>query len=195
MHPDLAALETRWQEHLDAARFGDLKAQQTLGLDIYAETIEWQRTQDPVYLESVGKRHRDGARHWTGRSVAELTAGATARGAPDRTDWQGRTRMLNNAAKRALPLANLGLHHSPAASQNWYAPPSEMLPEALRFAWLAFWLHAALALENLTPQHLDELSELVERQAPYFSTEPAGTSVELPPSPAESPASELGPGN
>jgi hypothetical protein len=173
VHPEAAALEARWQEHLDAVRSGDFKTQQSLGLDIDVQTIEWQRAQDRAYLEHIGNRHRDGANHWTGKSVIELLAGAAAQGAPDREDWDGRTRLLSRATKRALPLANLGLHHSPAASQNWYAPPDELLPEALRFAWLAFALHATLAVEDLAPQQLGDLRALIDRQGQTFSTEPS----------------------
>jgi hypothetical protein len=171
VHADPVTLETRWQEHLDAARFGDFKTQQALELDIDAETIEWQLAQDPAYLEHVSNRHRDGANHWTGKSVTKLVAEASAQGAPARRDWDGRTRLLSRATSRVLRLANLGLHHSPAACQNWYAAPNELLPEALRFAWLAFSLHATLALEDLAPQHVDQLRALIDRQGHIFSTE------------------------
>ena len=63
---------------------------------------------------------------------------------------------------------SLGLHHSPAASQNWYAPAEEMLPDPLRVAWLAFGLHVRLALEFFSPDRLDRLADLLERQAPAF---------------------------
>jgi hypothetical protein len=168
VHPELNALETRWDEHLLAAHVGDIQTQQKLGLDLDPQTIRWQRDQDPVELARVGERYRFGRNHWTGKSPEKLAA-AAARTSPSRTDWDSRVRALEQATKRFAPLASLGIHHSPSASQNWYAHPSELLPDALRFAWRAFSLHAILALEELAPTHSDELSKLIERQAPRFS--------------------------
>jgi hypothetical protein len=168
VHPDLEALKARWSEHLDAAAFGDLKAQQELDLDIDPRTMTWHASKDPRYLDSVAQRHRDGTRHWTGKSIAELVSGAAARGAPERNNWVERTRQLVAANRRMQLIVNLGVHHSPAASQNWYAPPSEMLPDGLRVAWLVFGLHAALAVEDLAPERFGELRELLERQAAHF---------------------------
>jgi hypothetical protein len=72
--------------------------------------------------------------------------------------------------KRMLVLMGLGLHHSPAASQNWYAPPHELLPDALRVAWLAFGLHAALAIELLAPDAFDALDSLLDHRQTAFHT-------------------------
>jgi Family of unknown function (DUF5677) len=79
VHPDLEALTARWSEHLDAAVFGDLKAQQELDLDIDPNTIIWHASKDQRYLDSVAHRHRDGTRHWTGKSITELIRRALSR--------------------------------------------------------------------------------------------------------------------
>jgi hypothetical protein len=172
VHPDLEALKARWSEHLDAAVFGDLKAQQELNLDIDPNTIIWHASKDQRYLDSVAHRHRDGTRHWTGKSITELIRGSAAQGAPGRNNWPERTHQLSTANRRMQLIVNLGVHHSPAASQNWYAPPSEMLPDGLRVAWLVFGLHAAVAMEDLVPARFGELRELLERQAAHFWMEP-----------------------
>lgn len=168
VHPHLAALETRWTEHLDAARFGDFKAQQELHLDIDSMTAAWVASSNLEYLKEVARRHRDGTSHWTGKSIAALLAGAAGRAAPDRNNWGDRARQLMSANRRMQLIVNLGVHHSPAASQNWYAPPSEMLPDGLRTAWLVFGLHAALAVEELVPERFADLQQLLERQAKHF---------------------------
>lgn len=168
VHPRLESLEVRWREHLDAAAFGDLKAQQELGLDIDPRTATWHASKDSEYLKGVAHRHRNGTNHWTGKSIAELVRGAAAQGAPRRNNWAERTRLLVAANRRMQLIVNLGVHHSPASSQNWYAPPSEMLPDGLRVAWLVFGLHAAVALEDLVPERFGELRELLERQAEHF---------------------------
>lgn len=163
-------MKRRWSEHLDAARFGDLKAQQALGLEVDEQTDQWQATQDPTYLEHVSRRHRDGAVHWTGKSIAELVTAAENRGGSGREDWTERTRLLGAAQQRMLRVVSLGLHHSPSASQNWYARPHEMLLDPLRVAWIVFGLHARLGLEHFALEYLDTLGDLLARQAPAFSS-------------------------
>ncbi|HEX8118282.1 MAG TPA: DUF5677 domain-containing protein [Pyrinomonadaceae bacterium] len=168
-HPDPGALEARWTEHLDASRLGDYTAQQELGLDVDEALARWHAAQDPAYLDRVGHRFGNGAYHWTGKSVAQMIAGAAGRGS-NRGDWAERTQRLDKVQTRANRLVGLGLHHSPAASQNWYAPPEEMLPDALRFAWLMFGLHAYLLLEDFAPEHLKALDEMLVRQSGDFTT-------------------------
>jgi hypothetical protein len=166
-HSDVDALRAKWAEHLDASKLGDYKAQLELGLDVDRALAEWHRAQDLEYLERVGHRFGYGAHHWTRKSIAELTAGAAARGST-RDEWAERTHLLDTVQKRMNRLVGLGLHHSPAASQNWYAPPEEMLPDALRTAWLIFGLHVRLSLEEFAPEHLDELDAMLVRQSIHF---------------------------
>ena len=73
------------------------------------------------------------------------------------------------------PLISAGVHHSPAGSQNWYASADELLPDALRVAWVAFGLHSAVALEDLAAECCGELRELINRQAEGFVHAPAAT--------------------
>jgi hypothetical protein len=174
VHPDPDGLEARWRQHLLATHLSDIQTQEELGLELDPETTRWQREQDPVELGLISDPSKLARAHWTAKSPEKLATGAGARAAPSRTDWAARTRELARATTRFAPLANLGIHHSPSASQNWYAPASELLPDALRFAWRAFSLHAILALEDLAPAHVSELLDLMEHQAPEFSQPPAG---------------------
>jgi hypothetical protein len=169
VHPEPDVLEARWRRHLLATHLSDIKTQGELDLALDPETIRWRKEQDPSELDSIDDPRRIARDHWTGKSLAELTGGAAARGAASRSDWQPRARALQRATARFAPLASLGIHHSPSASQNWYAPPSDLLPEALRIAWHAFSLHAILALEDLAPTHLEDLARLIDDQAPEFS--------------------------
>jgi hypothetical protein len=173
VHPDQKALEKRWRRHLLATHLSDIQTQEELGLDLDPETIRWRKEQDAAELNSIDDPRKLARDHWTGKSLSELTSGAAARGAASRADWQARARALQRATARFAPLASLGVHHSPSASQNWYAPPSNLLPEALRIAWRAFSLHAILALEDLAPAHLDDLAELIDEQATEFWQPPA----------------------
>lgn len=169
VHPDPDALEARWRKHLLATHISDIQTQEELDLGLDHETVRWQCEQDPDELASIKDPRRLARAHWTGKSPVKLAAGAADRPAPSRTDWHARARELSRATVRFAPLANLGVHHSPSASQNRYTPPSELLPDALRFAWRAFSLHAILALEDLAPEHLDALAQLLDLQAPEFS--------------------------
>ena len=169
VHPDPDALEARWRRHLLATHLSDIQTQEELDLGLDPETVRWQREQDPGELASIEDPRKLARAHWTGKSPVKLASGAADRPAPSRTDWDARARELSGATARFVPLANLGVHHSPSASQNWYAPPSELLPDALRFAWRAFSLHAILAFEDLAPAHLDALAQLLDLQAPEFS--------------------------
>jgi hypothetical protein len=171
VHPTLEALERRWDEHLVAARYGDIKAQRELGIDVDVVSAAWLAELDEEAVARTAKRHRDGASHWTGKSVAELAAGAAARTAPHRRGWARRTGILSATVGRMQGLVSTALHHSPAASQNWYSPSAELLPDGLRVGWLAFGLHAAVALEDLAPKRFDDLCELIQRQAEHFWTE------------------------
>jgi hypothetical protein len=177
VHPQLDTLEVRWQEHLDAAILGDLKNQEDLDLELDPVTLDWKAKQDPGYLDHVAHRHGHGTYHWTGKSITQLVTGAAARGAPKRVGWDDRTKQLVSANRRMQLIVNLGTHHSPAASQNWYAPPDEMLPDGLRAAWLLFWLHAVVAIEELAPERLDDLRDLLERQADHFWMGPPASSL------------------
>jgi hypothetical protein len=170
-HPDVDALRRRWTEHLDATRFGDLRTQEELGLEVDAEARAWHQDQDPDYLEQVAQRHRSGSNHWTGKALAELVAGAAGRGGSTREDWDARTAMLHSLCKRMNLAVSLALHHSPAGSQNWYAVPGELLGDSLKVAWLAFGLHLMLVLEDFAPQHWAALDELLARQRDDFTAE------------------------
>jgi hypothetical protein len=173
VHPDLRVLEARWSEHLSAMRYGDIKAQRELGLEVDDVNAAWLVEQDEESVRRVAERHRFGAAHWTGKSVKDLVDGAAARSAPGRDDWAGRTHMLASTLRRMQPLISAGVHHSPAGSQNWYASANELFPDALRVASLAFGLHAAVALEDLAVERFGELQELINRQAENFVHAPA----------------------
>jgi hypothetical protein len=99
-----------------------------------------------------------------------MTASSAARGS-HRDEWDDRARLLDNVQKRMNRVVGLGLHHSPAAAQNWYAQPEEMLSDALRTAWLVFGLHVRLGLEEFAPEHLDDLDSALVRQRDDFITE------------------------
>lgn len=58
VHPDLEPLKTRWEEHLEANRYGDLKAQRGLGLDVDRASLAWEMQQDRERLEQVAARRR-----------------------------------------------------------------------------------------------------------------------------------------
>jgi hypothetical protein len=173
VHPEPDVLEASWRRHLLATHLSDIETQEELGLGLDPETIRWQSEQDAAELARITQPGKLARAHWTGKSPEKLAAGAAARAAPARVDWDGRARALARATTRFAPLASLGIHHSPSASQNWYAPASELLPDALRFARRAFSLHAILALEGLAPTHLDDLARLIEDQAAEFSQPPA----------------------
>lgn len=173
VHPEPNVLEARWRRHLLATHLSDIKTQEELGLDLDPETIRWQREQDPSELARIADPRKLARAHWTGKSPEKLVAGAAVRAAPSRTDWDVRAQALERATIRFAPLANLGIHHSPSASQNWHAPASELLPDALRFAWRAFSLHSILAVEDLARVHLDDLAKLVDEQATEFYQPPA----------------------
>jgi hypothetical protein len=170
VHPDQEALEVRWNEHLSAIRYGDITVQRELGLEVDQMSAAWIAGQDEAAVRQVAERHRFGTSHWTGKSLKELVDGAAARGAPGREDWAARTRLLASALRRMQPLVSVGLHHSPAASQNWYAPAEQLLPDALRAAWLAFGLHAAVALEDLAANRFKDLQQLTNQQPEHFKT-------------------------
>jgi hypothetical protein len=171
VHPDVPALERRWQEHLVAMRYGDIEAQRQLGLELDDVSAAWIASRDEAQIRAVAERYRYGASHWTGKSVTQLVAGASSRGAPAREDWIGRTTHLAAATRRMQTLLSVGVHHSPAGSQNWHAQPNELLPDALRVAWLAFALHSALALEDLAPTRFVDLQQLVSEQMQAFVSE------------------------
>ena len=173
VHPEPDVLEARWRRHLLVTHLSDIETQEDLGLDLDPETIRWQSQQDAAELARITDPGKLARAHWTGKSPEKLAAGAAARAAPSRADWDGRARELVRATTRFAPLASLGIHHSPSASQNWCAPASELLPDALRFAWRAFSLHAILGLEELAPTHLDDLARRIEDQAAAFSQPPA----------------------
>jgi hypothetical protein len=172
VHPDLPALQVRWTEHLCALRYGDIEAQRQLGMEVDAVSSAWLAEHDEATVRRAAHRHRCGADHWTGKSVKALVDGAAARGAPGRHDWAGRTQLLVSTQLRMQPLVSSGVHHSPASSQNWYAPAGELLPDALRVAWLAFGLHAAVAFEDLAPARFEHLQDLFNRQAEHFWSGP-----------------------
>ncbi len=173
-HPDVEALKVRWSEHLDAVRLADFKAQKALGFEVDKRTQEWHASQDAGYLDHISRRHRGGTAHWTGRSIAQLVEGAAGRGTSAREDWAERTQLLRATQQRMLMIVSLGVHHSPSASQNWYAPPDEMLPDPLRVAWLAFGLHARLGLEHFAPESVSDLEGVLHRQTPTFSSSDNG---------------------
>jgi len=173
VHSEHDALEARWRRHLLATHLSDIETQEELGLTLDPGTIRWQSEQDAAELAGIADPGKLARAHWTGKSPEKLAAGAAARAAPSRADWDERARALARATTRFAPLASLGIHHSPSASQNWLAPASELLPDALRFAWHAFSLHAIVALEELAPTHLDDLARLIEDQAAEFSQPPA----------------------
>jgi hypothetical protein len=170
-HPDVEALRTRWSEHLAATRFGDVRAQQELGLEVDADTTAWLRDQDHEYLDKAATRHRCGADHWSGKTITELAAGAAGRGGSTRDHWNDRTTSLQATCKRMHLIVKLGLHHSSAASQHWYADSRELLADPLRGAWVAFWLRLMVALEEFAPEHSDALDELLTRQRDLFTVE------------------------
>jgi hypothetical protein len=172
VHPKLDVLQARWRRHLLATHLSDIETQEKLGLGLDAQTIRWHSEQDAAEFACITDPAKLARVHWTGKSSEKLAAGAAARAAPSRLDWDARALALAKATTRFAPLASLGIHHSPSSSQNWYAPASEMLPDALRFAWRAFSLHAILALEELAPAHLDGLARLIEDQATEFSQPP-----------------------
>jgi hypothetical protein len=178
VHPDQEALEARWERHHLATHLSDIQTQDELDLALDPVTLRWRKEQERAERDSIDEPRRIARDHWTGKSLSELTSGAAARGAASRSDWQRRARALHRAAARFAPLASLGVHHSPSASQNWYAPPSDLLPDALRMAWRAFSLHAVLALEDLAPTHLVDLAGLIDDQAPEFSQPSAEQSAD-----------------
>ena len=58
VHPDLRVLEACWSEHLSAMRYGDIKAQRELGLEVDHVNVAWLAEQDEETARRVAERHR-----------------------------------------------------------------------------------------------------------------------------------------
>jgi hypothetical protein len=149
-HPDPAALEQAYIDHLEAVRWADLKAQEELGLPVAPESTAWYETQhrSDAQLDAIADRFRWGQLPWHRKTTQELINGVEARRLPRRAHADRRIALLNGLHKRMLRPANLALHHSPVVTLQLGSRPAHLLRDVLQFSFPLLGLLMRLVFET-----------------------------------------------